>query len=191
MTSSLELYTSPQSFFRDHVVEALARLRLDVGVWTEFYLVDLLARKAPSLPMDQPLVTQLGACLENPRPFARFEGYRTLGDASLLLLGFFGDNVPRRGVNRSYVASMGRNAYAATAALSGSYDGLTAAYEDLSEGFTEFARVLDEVREMTSLRTPQDLLELYSRWKQTKSPNVAGRLCLGGMLFIPDLEDEN
>lgn len=191
MTSSLDLETTPQSFFRDHVVEALARLRLQVGVWTEFYLVDLLARKALQIPMEQPLVTQLGACLENPRPFERFEGYRTVGDTALLLLGFFGAHVQRKGVNRSYVAAMGSGAYRATAALSGSYDGLTEAYEDLSEGFIEFARVLNEVREMTSLRTPQDLLELYAQWKQTKSPSVAGRLCLRGMIFVPDLEDEN
>lgn len=191
MISNLDLETTPQSFFRDHVVEALARLRLEVGVWTEFYLVDLLARKAPLIPMEQPLVTQLGACLENPRPFARFEGYRAVGDTALLLLGFFGAHVHRRGVNRSYVAAMGSGAYRATAALSGSYDGFTEAYEDLSEGFVEFARVLDEVREMTSLKTSQDILKLYAQWKQTKSPSVAGRLCLQGMIFIPDLGDKN
>lgn len=178
MTSKLDLETSPQSFFHDHVVEALAKLRIEVGVWTEFYLVDLLARKAPSIPIEQPLVTQLIACLESPEPLTRFKGYRAVGDTALLLLGFFGEHTPKRGLNRSYVASMGANAYRATAALSSAYDGLTRAYQDLSEGFTDFAHVLDMVRSMTSQG-------------QVEPPGLTKGLYLSGVVFVPFSEDEN
>jgi hypothetical protein len=176
VNSKLDLETSQQSFFHDHVVEALAQLRLEVGVWTEFYLVDLLARKAPSIPIEQPLVTQLIACLESPEAQTRFKGYRTVGDTALLLLGFFGEHAPRRSLNRSYVASMGANAYRVTATLANAYDGLTRAYQDLSDGFTDFAHVLDVVRGMTA---------------QVEPPGLTRGLYLNGVVFVPDSDDEN
>lgn len=191
MTSKIDLAATPQSFFHAHVVEALTRLRLSTGTWTEFYLVDLLARKAPRVPLDRPLVFQLEACLSSPAPFVRFESYRTLGDVALLLAGFFSDFLSQRGVSQSYVASIGSDAYRATAALSGAYDGLTEAYEALSGGFLEFVRVLDVVREETDLRTPQDILAFYNQWKAVESPSTAEGLYLSGRLFVPRPDDEN
>lgn len=190
MTSiDLDIEIDTQSFFYEHVVEALDRLCLNVGSLTEFYLVDLLARKAPKLEIDYPLGVQLAECLDNPVPLERFEGYRTLGDSALLLLGFFGDHVTKKGIDRSYVASMGSLAYRATSTLAGLYNVDTGTYDDLSDGFVEFAHVLDEVREMTSLRKDRTILELYSHWKQIEPLRSTERLYLGGVVLVPDIED--
>ena len=47
---------------------------------------------------------------------------------------------------------------------------------ELAEGFDDFARVLDEVRERTVLRSPQDIVRLYDLWKRTKDPRFAEKL---------------
>lgn len=194
MTSSnpnFDLDNSPASYFRERLLEAMAKLRLEVRTWTEFYLVDLLARKASQVQLEIPLVLQIKAAVEEPQPLARFNHYRDAGDTALLMLGFFGDHVDRRSLSRRYVAHMGAGAYRATAALSASFDGLTEAYEDLSDGFDEFSRVLNEVRELTSLQTPHDIIRLYEALNVTKSPSVAERLCQKGLIVSEGSADEN
>lgn len=191
MTSDLDLSASPESYFRERLLEALDRLRLEVRVWTEFYLVDLLARKAPNVQLSTPLVLQVKAAVESPEPAGRFKHYQSAGDTALLLLGFFGAYVDSRALSRSYVAHMGSGAYRATAALSDAFDGLTEAYEDLSDGFVEISLVLNEVRELTSHRTPTDILRLYEAMKATKSPSVAERLRREGLVVGVGSDEDN
>ena len=69
----------------------------------------------------------------------------------------------------------------ATAAISrrgdlASGSGLEDAYPELAEAFDLLARALDDVRETTALRTPQDIVRLYERWRRTGSPLLADRL---------------
>jgi hypothetical protein len=95
--------------------------------------------------------------------------------------GFFGDHLRRRGISRDYVVGLGERAYGEAGDLCGrawrSSDGsLRQVYPELAGRFDVFARVLDEVRETTALRTPQDIVRLYERWRRTKSPTLARRL---------------
>jgi len=68
-------------------------------------------------------------------------------------------------------------------------------YPELAEGFDGYARVLDEVRETTALRTPQDIVRLYDRWRRTRSPLLAERLQAEGtrvlVTEVPDGHDEH
>jgi len=190
VNSDIDIDTTAQILFREYVLEVLGELRIDAGAWTEFYLVDLLARKAPSISIDEPLVTQMAACAATNEPSEKFEGFRSIGDTALLLSGFFRDRVKARGVDLSYVVSVGSRAYEATASLSGSYDGLTEAYSALSDRFLLFSRVLAEVREMTSMKKRRGILGIYNKWKQIEPPRKPGGLHLRGPLFVPEKDED-
>lgn len=177
-----ELEANPQNFFRQLLLEAMGRLRLEVGVWTEYYLVDLLYRKTINgLRLEEPLVLKLKSAVE-ASPEGRFVSYRDIGDSALMLSGFFPRHIDRKGVSVSYVVDMGISSYRIVADLSSRYDGMHEAYKDLAEGFVEFVRVLDEVRSMTQLRTGETTLELFEEWKRTKSPSSARRLWEKGLI---------
>jgi len=108
------------------------------------------------------------------------------------VLGFFEDHVERKGVSRSYVVTMGGRAYANAEALA-AYSPREAVrqrvYGELAEGFEDYVEALDEVRESTVLRTPQDIVRLYEKWKRTGSPRVAERLRSEGVFPAIDASE--
>lgn len=165
-----------KEFFRDRVIDALNRLRLRVKEWTEFYLVDLLDRQvARSFPIETPLALQLHDAKEAHTHAEKFARYRKMGDSALVLAGLYTEYLEAKGVSATYVSTMGGGAYTVTASLS--TDGYGPVYVELADGFDDFVRVLVEVRESTiSLRTPQDIVRLYDRWRKSGSPALAERL---------------
>jgi len=54
-------------------------------------------------------------------------------------------------------------------------------YRELAALFAPITRVLDDVRESTALRTPQDIVRLYDKWRRTGSPRIAARLSAEGV----------
>ena len=181
---TIVLQADMTEFFRERLVTALERQQVAVAAPTEFYLVQLLTGYATQPPNDalaRPLVHRLAEAMETPQPSERFRRFRDLGDSALYVCGFFADHLQRRGISRDYVVGMGGRAYVEAADLCGRTWGVTDAwlsrvYPQLADGFDTFARVLDEVRESTALRTPQDVVRLYERWRRTKSPLLARRL---------------
>jgi len=170
---TIELSANPTGFFRERLLEALTRRHVSVSESTEVYLVHLLAgfvTTSADDALERPLVEHLARALEAPSNTERFRRFRALGDNALYVCGFFSDHLDRRGVSRGYVVSMGGRAYVAAADVGGFV------YEELGESFDLLAQVLDEVRETTSLRTPQDIVRLYERWRRTGSPALAERL---------------
>ena len=188
---SIELSPDMSGFFQERLAAALARRRVDTDVATEAYLVRLLASfaDAPVDPaLDQPLVARLAEALEAPSDHERLRLFRALGDNALYVCGFFSDRLERRGVSRGYVVSMGERAYVSAAYLSGRAhlrSIFAEVYDELADRFDLFAQVLDEVRESTSLRTPQDIVRLYERWRRTGSPLLAKRLQSEGVFPQP------
>ncbi len=164
----------PRIFFYEAICEALGRLRLQLESWTEFYLVDLLVRQVSRPVTQEPFVFQLEAAHRASSAKERFLRFKEMGDSALILVGFFEEAIGRRGVTRRYVINMGGGAYRNAASLS--VDGLSQVYVTLSDGFGDFVRVLDEVREMTSLRTKQDVAALFEKWQRTGSITAADRL---------------
>ena len=72
---------------------------------------------------------------------------------------------------------MGRRGYASAEDLAVGPEAVRrTAYGELAEGFPELVEVLDDVRETTDLKTPQDIVKLYDRWRRTRSPKLAARL---------------
>lgn len=164
-----------KSYFYEAVTSAIGRLGISVEQIVEFYLVEVLTKKAFAQDdLEEPLAFQLSKAREAASDLERFYLYRKAGDSALFLLGFFSDFLERKGVHRSYVTTIGGSAYANAAGLSPK--GFNKVYYDLSDGFDEFALVLDEVKESTVMRTPQDILKLYDKWQRTKSPAAEERL---------------
>ena len=189
---SIETSSNVRGWFHERLEESLDRQKIPASQPTRLYLVELLARfaeKPADDMMSRPLVFQLADAMEC-EGYERLRKLRALGDAALYALGFFEGQLERRGVNRSYVVTMGGRAYADAWALS-AFDPQEAVrrdvYGELSDGFSDFVEALDDVRESTVLRTPQDIVRLYEKWKRTKSPRIAARLRSEGVFpSVPD-----
>lgn len=176
------------SYFQERLRSVLERRSLRLGGAVEIYLVHLLERYSHARP-DQamrPLVEHLSDALDAPSPQDRLRRYREMGDAALCVCGLFHEHLAARGINRRYVVSMGGHAYRHASHLAGATPGAVAedsagVYGELADRFDPIASVLDDVRETTSLRTPQDVVRLYERWRRTGSPVLAERLRQAGV----------
>jgi len=168
----------PGAFFHQHLQTALSQLRVRPSPAAELYLRDLLVRSmlmrgvTPATP-DRPLVHLMADALEVEDALERLRRLREVGDVALYTCGFFGDHVASRGMSPKYYAAMGGRAYRSASVLSVEHRGT---FVELAEGFADFTRVLDEVRERTVLRSPQDIVRLYDLWKRTRDPRFAKKL---------------
>ncbi|MCS6799967.1 MAG: hypothetical protein NZ898_15870, partial [Myxococcota bacterium] len=134
-------------------------------------LLTSMIRSDPNTVLGLPYGLWLVQAATEPSPSARVRRLRELGDATLYGVGFFGAALEHRGVSRRYVLDIGRRAY--RAAASGP---VRPVLVELADAIGRFALVLDDVREQTALRTPQDIVRLYDRWRRTGSPLLAERL---------------
>lgn len=175
----IESFTDLRGYFHERLHVALHRSGLGASTDVERYLLELLSESRTQLATpDRPLVDRLQAALAAPDPRDRLRSFRETGDAALYTCGFFPEHLDRRGMSPEYFATVGGRAYRAAGSLD-PRQGST--FEELADGFLGFARVLDEVREETVLRTPQDIVKLYDRWRRTRSPRLAERLHAAGV----------
>ncbi|MDH5493096.1 MAG: hypothetical protein OEY14_14170 [Myxococcales bacterium] len=182
---TIEADTDIRSYFRARLAVARGRLGLEVPTEVEFYLVDLLARQAEA-PADAllgvALVERLGAALEVEEPAERLRRFRDTGDCALYVSGFFRLHFESRGISRSYVRQMGGRAYRGAAdAARIRCSPHAEVFPELAEGFEGYSGLLDEIREETALRTPQDIVRLYDQYRRTRSPSLAARLHAAGV----------
>jgi hypothetical protein len=183
----IETFADLRFWFRERLEAALEQRRVEAAESTRAYLVELLSalgvgRRRP--PGQRPLALQLADAREADDGLERLRIYRALGDEALCLSGFFSDHLESRGLSAGYVCSMGGGAYENAGVLalqSASESTRVGVYRELSRKFVPFAQVLDEVRESTALRTPQDIVKLYDRWRRTGSPRLAERLSAEGV----------
>ncbi len=185
---TIEHHSDVRGYFRDRLVTAMKRQRVHTDERTEFYLVNLLASQAIR-PSDEairtPLIEMLAQASESTGA-ERLHKFRDVGDSALYVSGFFADHLARRGVNAQYAATLGGRAYSLASSLVSRWAPAAEAafgdvYGELSEKFDVFVRVFDDVREETALRTPQDIIRLYEKWRQTGSPALAERLEKAGV----------
>jgi hypothetical protein len=179
----IEAHVDVRGYFREQLVEVLARQAVGVRESTEWYLVNLLGEQAlitnPRL-WDETFA-ELAAEAQEASGTEKLRLLRKLGDKSLYVCGFFSDHLERRGVTPSYAIAFGSQAYTsahqlAQLGMSAVESGLAEVFHELAQKFERLIAVLDEVRESTALRTPQDIIRLYERWKKTRSPMLAKRL---------------
>ncbi len=187
----IELSTDMGDFFEERVDASLGRRGCTASKGTRVYLVKLLTRftfNSSPEAVSEPLALRMADAMREEGPIVRHQKLRDLGDSALYVCGFFGESLGRRGVSRSYVVTMGGRAYGAAGGLPaprGEEVG-PRVFTELADGFGRYAQVLDDVRECTSLRTPQDIVRLYERWKRTGSPLLAERLRAEGV--FPQIE---
>ncbi|MCA9605044.1 MAG: hypothetical protein KC619_05595 [Myxococcales bacterium] len=191
---SIETSSNVRGWFHERLEASLVRQGIPASPSTRLYLVELLAgfaERPTEGVLSRPLVFQLADALESDGP-ERLEKLRSLGDAALYSLGFFEDFFERRGVSRDYVVTMGGRAYSDAWSLA-AFDPRQAArrdvYGELADGFEDFVEAIDDVRESTVLRTPQDIVRLYEKWKRTKSPRIAARLRSEGVFPAIEADD--
>ncbi|MBX3248214.1 MAG: hypothetical protein KF901_13630 [Myxococcales bacterium] len=176
----IEAHADLRDYFHDRLKKALGRLQQSASPATELYLLELLAAgrgQALATP-DQPLVDRLRAAVEAEDLRERLRSFRDAGDAALYTCGFFPEHLDRRGMSRDYYHAIGGRAYHAASELDTRHAGT---FVELARGFSDFTLVLEEVREETVLRTPQDIVKLYDRWRRTRSPQLAARLHAAGV----------
>lgn len=193
--STIEMSGDVRGWFHERLMAALDRQGLPTSETTQVYLVELLASfatDAARIALERPLALQLADAVEAEGP-EKIRRLRVMGDTALYSLGFFEDHLERRGVNRGYVVAMGGRAYsfASTLAAYSPVEGVRRpVYEELADGFEGFVEVLDDVRESTEMRTPQDIVKLYERYKRTRSPRLAERLREEGVFLQVPSDDE-
>jgi hypothetical protein len=191
----IETFLDLGLWFRERLEDALDRRGVQADEGTRSYLVELMSsvgagrRQAPGAV---PLALQLAEAHSAPSTADRVRLYRAVGDEALCMTGFFADHLERRGVSADYVRHMGGGAYESAALLAAqapSVSPQSPTFRQLARRFDTFAAVLDEVRESTVLRTPQDIVRLYDRWRRTRSPRLAERLCAEGVMPVAAGED--
>lgn len=175
---ALDLNGDVAHYFRERLVAALKRQRVEASEVTRVYLIDLLSRFAVEAPVLSRPFALLWAEAQEVEGIERLRLLRTIGDTALYVSGFFPDHLDRRGISASYVQRMGGHAYQSAGELSRFAPRRTSqsVFAELAQRFGRLTVVLDEVRETTDLRTPQDIVRLYERWKRTRAPHLAARL---------------
>lgn len=182
---------TPAEYFKELVDKALRRQRLSSSPLSAFYLVHLL----DTFVRGEGLLTELGVG-EDPRLAEllcrainstgkrKLALFKTTGDLSLFVSGFFSDSLMGKLVDEEYYVQMGGYAYAMLARLS-TRPAVTEVFSELSENFVQFADVLNEVSEHSSLSDNRSLLRLYEKWLRTGSPRSAALLRKQGVLLAP------
>lgn len=189
-------------FFEEMIADAIRVRHVEATEAAARYLVGVLCdyihpNEAAGSTFSKPLTFVLHDALAAGGK-ERFERLRTLGDHVLYALGFFGDHLEQRGVDRRYVLGVGTTAYAEAAAmlrLSGK--GARAQkqkdrsatepdlFSELGSKLGRFVDVLHDVAEGTIVAGSNDqrsVVRLYERWLKTGSSRLAGELGARGIV---------
>jgi hypothetical protein len=173
MAESLVRTESPVEFFKEQVEAACLRQRLHPQPHTSYYVVALLSQYANPggasagevMGVTEPLGLRLLRALDSGGTSQRL-GLKQVGDASLVISGFFSDSLRRRLVDVDYYISLGGYAYRSLVAND---DRFSPIFAELAEKFVAFVDVLSEVSGRSQLTNDADLLRLYEKWLRTGS----------------------
>lgn len=189
---TIDLASDVSSFFGPVVAEAIRARGYEATEAAEAYLVALLAdyTKPGQLgeeTLSRPLTLLLDEAMQRSGP-ERFERLRVLGDGVLYVSGFFGEHLETRGVEPSYMSTLGACAYEnASAMLRQRAKDLSAPdlFAELAEKFRMFVSLLADVAESLrarSARTDGAVVKLYERWLKTGSSTLGDALMARGMV---------
>jgi len=170
------------AFFQERVSAAATHQRTPVSPPTVYYLSGLLADHSHREEQPQPetLVEMQTAALEAP-PTRALGLWRRMGDHSLMITGFFHENLEHRRISRSYYTGMGAAAYNR---LSHMLPDPGHIFAELAQCFEHCANLLTEVREEAKDCTDTDIVKLYEQYCITGSPKIAERLRRLGVVPI-------
>ncbi len=172
-------------FFHPRVESAVAHQRAPVSSDTVYYLSHLLAEQGRMDPGDAADAT-LVELRQRATTASRAESvsvWKQLGDRTLVVAGYFREQVERRRLSRDYYARMGSTAYDALARMLGE-QGFGGIFGELATRWHDCTEVIAEVRDEAADRSDADVLRLYEEWLRTGSPRVADRLRALGVVPI-------
>lgn len=180
-------------FFQEVLTDAIRVQQVEATEEAASYLVSLLCDYAhpdetAGSTFKTPLTFQLRDAMEASGP-ERFKRLRTLGDHVLYALGFFGDHLECKGIDRGYVVTVGQSAYQHAAAMLRMKAKLNEkgpnVMSELAIKFDRFALVLRDVAEGTlasGARDQRSVIKLYERWLKTGSARLAEELGARGII---------
>ena len=172
----VDLEVAPRQFFQDKITAAKAKNDITIDSDVEFYLVALLcdfiqpAKRSPHLQqLDTPLALFLKETLEAP-VHEQPSRFRSLGDLSLYVCGFFQESFNRRVIDVDYYIAIGSTAYHKTAAQIGHSS--RHVYEKLSHDFALLVELVAEVAVIPDQSRAIDILATYDRWTRSNSQRL-------------------
>jgi hypothetical protein len=191
-----DLAADLSGFFREVLTVALEERRVHTSETTAHYLVGLLADFAHPDELahetfERPLPVLLEEAL-NSVGRERFDRLRTLGDTVLYTSGFFLDHLQNRGVELSYVSTLGARAYGSAATMlrgahrSTASEGAPELFDELADKFHPFAEVLATVADglfaNSAATSDSGIVKAYERWLRSGSTQLAGALASRGVI---------
>jgi hypothetical protein len=195
--STIAIAPNITQYFQEVISDAMRVRRMEATDAASTYLVSLLCSfthpdEEAGSSFNRPLTFLLHDAME-AAPAERFRRLRALGDHALYALGFFGDHIEQKGVDRRYVSSVGSTAYTHAASMlrtraKAAQRGEARTPDVLSElaaKFDRFAAVLADVAEGTlacGARDERSVVKLYERWLKTGSSRLAEELGARGIL---------
>jgi len=159
---------------RDKVQEAIEKQRIETIDLVEFYIVNLLqefhsaegimafGEDAIEKPLSILLMEAMSGSLTK-----QLKCLKHIGDKSLVVAGFFGDNIHRGLMDPSYYISIGGSAYGALANLHEDGGAFFELYLELSKKFAHFVDVVSSVAPWNNANTDAEIVRIYERWIQT------------------------
>ncbi len=181
-------HTSLREYFHDQLNEALSNQQISAEGETVHYLTNLLTGFSRSEELFdktddgvhiKPLALTYSEALNETSVAERTRLLQRLGDTALFVAGVFSDSLNRKLVDVDYYIAMGGNAYSYVSDSMRGYRSVRAMadlFKELTEKFTDFVDVLNEVSERSSLSSHSDVLRLYEVWIRTGSKRARAKL---------------
>jgi hypothetical protein len=143
---SLILNPTDTSQWYTLILEAESKSQINLNVDTESYLVFLLMRSSRSTVwLDSILGIELMDALQQ-KGHQQKQMLMDIGDKSLLLSGFFSENVLKRKLDPMYFVKIGQIAYASVGAFPD--ESQHQLYKNLSENFLNLKEILKQAKQI-------------------------------------------
>ena len=180
--------TSLREYFHGELSEALRNQQVSAEHETIHYLTNLLTVFTRSEALFEqtdnrvhikPLALTYGEALHETSALERTRLLQKLGDTALFIAGVFSDSLKTRLVDVDYYIAMGGSAYSSLSDTMRGYRAVNRAaflFEELTQKFTDFVDVLNEVSQRSNLSSDADVLRLYEVWIRTGSKRARTRL---------------
>jgi len=162
----------PSEFFSERIASVFSKQKIEASKEAEFYLVDLMARfmmATTMASMAEPLALQyLRAQGEQVDAGEKFRLFRSVGDTSLYVSGFFRDSLQRKAVDLDYYLDIGTGSYRQILEIVKD-PVFRHLYKEMAAKFAQFADALAQISHETFIQNNQDLLRLYEVYIKTGS----------------------
>lgn len=177
----VEQHQNLTEYFHDQVVRATSKYSVALASHSEYYLVNLLhefRRTEQLFEMvgesldDVPLAMLLERAVHGEGLATKIRLFKQLGDRALFVAGCFPART-ERSVNQQYYITMGSGAYQSLSSLFDTQDAFAEVFTELGRKFPVCVEVIAEVHRAGRGSRHANLLELYERWMQTGSAELA------------------